>query len=118
MLGRSPGSCPNRCQATAGISVAASLRKKLLDTQFAYKYDRCMKAKALQIRSVPEALHRRLKVQAAASGKSLSEYLLAELRRVAERPTRDEMLTRLRSRQAVTLRPSAAELIAEDRLQE
>jgi len=76
-----------------------------------------MKTKALQIRNVPEAVHRRLKVQAASNGKSLSEYLLAELHRVAERPTREEMLARLKSRTPVTLRPSAAELIAEDRLQ-
>ncbi|MGH9464306.1 MAG: FitA-like ribbon-helix-helix domain-containing protein [Thermoanaerobaculia bacterium] len=73
--------------------------------------------KAVQIRHVPEPIHRRLKAQAAASGQSLSDYLLAELRRLAERPTREEMLSRLKSRPPVTLRPSAAELIAEDRLE-
>lgn len=41
--------------------------------------------KAVQVRNVPEPLHRRLKSQAAASGQSLSDYLLAE------RPTREEM---------------------------
>jgi plasmid stability protein len=71
---------------------------------------------AIQIRSVPEPLHRRLKALAAASGQSLSEFLLAELKRIGERPSRDELLARLKSRPRVNLRPTAAELIAEDRL--
>jgi len=41
----------------------------------------------IQIRNVPEALHRRLKFRAALEGMTLSDYLLAELRHVAERPT-------------------------------
>jgi antitoxin FitA len=40
----------------------------------------------IQIRNVPERLHRKLKSRAALEGKSLSDYLLAELRHVAERP--------------------------------
>lgn len=76
-----------------------------------------MSGRALQVRNVPDALHRRLKASAAASGQSLSEYLLAELRRIGERPTREEMLARLRSREPVTLHPAAAELVAEDRLE-
>jgi hypothetical protein len=75
-----------------------------------------MKNRALQIRNVPEATHRRLKMHAASLGVSLSDYLLIELRRVAERPTREELMERLRSRTPVALEPSAAELIAEDRL--
>ena len=41
----------------------------------------------IQLRNVPEALHRRLKARAATAGMSLSDYLLAEIRHVAERPT-------------------------------
>jgi plasmid stability protein len=41
----------------------------------------------IQIHNVPDALHRKLKSRAAVEGMSLSDYLLAELRRVAERPT-------------------------------
>ena len=44
-------------------------------------------SKMIQIRNVPDALHRRLKARAAEAGMSLSDYLLAELRRSAERPT-------------------------------
>jgi plasmid stability protein len=49
----------------------------------------------VQVRNVPEALHRKLKARAADSGKTLSAYLLTELERLAARPTREEMLARL-----------------------
>ncbi len=52
----------------------------------------------VQIRNVPDALHRRLKARAALAGMSLSDYLLGEIRQVAERPTMDELRERLRSR--------------------
>src|SRR3954470_6080818 len=51
-------------------------------------------SKMVQIRNVPEALHRKLKSRAADSGQTLSDFLLAELERLAARPTREEMLTR------------------------
>ena len=57
----------------------------------------------IQIRNVPDALHRRLKSRAALAGMSLSDYLLAELRRVAERPTLGELRERLERRPAVAL---------------
>ena len=69
----------------------------------------------IQIRHVPEELHRTLKARAAMAGMSLSDYLLAELRRVAERPTRSELLARLASREPVELGTSIAELLAEER---
>jgi len=53
-------------------------------------------AKMVQIRNVPDKLHRTLKARAAQAGLSLSEYLLRELRRSAERPTVEEMMERLR----------------------
>ena len=49
----------------------------------------------IQVRNVPDALHRRLKSRAALAGMSLSDYLLTEIRQVAERPTLDEMRARL-----------------------
>jgi antitoxin FitA len=59
-------------------------------------------SKMIQIRSVPDALHRRIKARAALEGKSLSDYLLAEIREIAERPTVEEMRARLARRAAVT----------------
>ena len=69
----------------------------------------------VQIRNVPDALHRKLKVRAADAGQKLCDYLLAELERVAARPTRDEMLSRLHSRRRVRLKTSAATVIREER---
>jgi antitoxin FitA len=56
----------------------------------------------IQIRNVPNELHRRLKSRAALAGMSLSDYLLSELHRVAERPTIDELRARLEHRSTVT----------------
>lgn len=60
----------------------------------------------IQIRNVPDALHRRLKSRAALAGMSLSDYLLNEIRAVAERPTLEELRTRLESRPG--MKPSVA----------
>lgn len=72
-------------------------------------------SRMVQIRNVPDALHRKLKVRAADAGQTLSDYLLAELARLAARPTRDEMLARIRGRKRVTLRTPAAAIIREER---
>lgn len=56
----------------------------------------------IQIRNVPAPLHRELKSRAALAGMSLSDYLLNELRQIAERPTLRELRARLRERSAVT----------------
>jgi plasmid stability protein len=69
----------------------------------------------IQIRNVPEALHRTLKARAALAGMSLSDYLLDEIRRVAERPTLDELRARLRSRTETTLSVSPAEAVRAER---
>jgi plasmid stability protein len=71
--------------------------------------------KMIQIRNVPEALHRRLKSRAAVAGRSLSDYLLAEIERVASLPTREEMLERIHRRSRVTLTVPAADVIRRER---
>ena len=70
--------------------------------------------KMIQVRHVPDPLHRTLKARAALEGLSLSEYLLAELRRVAERPTVSELRRRIAERGPVEPRvPPAAAVRAE-----
>jgi len=69
----------------------------------------------IQIRNVPDAIHRTLKARAAKAGMSLSDYLLREIREVAERPTHEEMMERLRSREPVTLSESTAEAVRAER---
>ncbi len=72
-------------------------------------------ARTLQVRNVPDDVHRALKVRAAAEGIGLSNLVLAELTRMAERPSRQELLNRLKRRSAVTLDSSVAEIIAAER---
>jgi hypothetical protein len=72
-------------------------------------------ARMIQLRNVPDGLHRMLKAQAALAGMSLSDYLLAEVRRLAERPTVEQLRERLRRRSATTGVVSAAEAVREER---
>jgi plasmid stability protein len=69
----------------------------------------------IQIRNVPEALHRRLKARAAMAGMSLSDYLLDEIRRVAERPTVEELRARLERRPAAVPALSPAQAVRAER---
>jgi plasmid stability protein len=55
----------------------------------------------IQIRDVPETLHRQLKSRAALAGLSLSGYLLDQIRRIASQPTIEELRARLAQRAAV-----------------
>lgn len=72
-------------------------------------------SKMIQVRNVPDELHRTLRVRAAQAGLTLSDYLLAELRRVAERPTREELLTRIAARTPVHSRVRTAEAVRAER---
>jgi antitoxin FitA len=69
----------------------------------------------VQIRNVPETLHRQLKARAALAGMSLSDYLLGEMRQVAERPTIEEMRQRLRGRPETRPTVSAADAVRAER---
>jgi plasmid stability protein len=69
----------------------------------------------IQIRNVPDVLHRKLKSRAALASMSLSDYLLREIREVAERPTMEELEQRLQALPRVTTSISAADLIREER---
>jgi plasmid stability protein len=72
-------------------------------------------AKMIQLRHVPDGLHRKLKARAASEGLSLTDYLLAEVRRVVEAPTLAEMRARLARRKAVTPRETPAQAVRAER---
>ena len=78
-------------------------------------YDVSNMSKMVQVRNVPDEIHRTLKSRAALAGMSLSDYLLVELERIVSRPTRRELLERLRSREPVEPVTSVADLIASER---
>lgn len=69
----------------------------------------------IQIRNVPDGLHRTLKSRAALAGMSLSDYLLQEISQVAERPTLQEMRDRLRQRRPVELPETSAQAVRDER---
>jgi plasmid stability protein len=72
-------------------------------------------AKTIQVRHVPDAVHRRLKAKAAMSGMSLSGYLLKEIQAVAAHPTYEEFCERVRQLPPVKLTRSSADIIREER---
>ncbi len=72
-------------------------------------------AKTVQIRNVPEKLHRALKARAARTGVSLSEFLLQELKKSAEQPTEEDLWERIKNLPPVHLSVSSADIIREGR---
>lgn len=72
-------------------------------------------SKMIQLRHVPDDLHRKLKARAALAGMPLSDYLLQEVRRVAERPTIAELRSRLSNRPTVTPAVSPAKAVRSER---
>jgi antitoxin FitA len=69
----------------------------------------------IQVRNVPDVLHRSLKVRAATAGMSLSDYLLGELREIAERPTLAEFRERLHTRRPLPVALDTVGLVREER---
>jgi plasmid stability protein len=72
-------------------------------------------ARMIQVRNVPDVLHRSLKARAATAGMSLSDYLLGELREIAERPTLSEFRERLHTRKPLRVAIDTALLVREER---
>ena len=72
-------------------------------------------ARMIQVRNVPDALHRTLKAKAAMSGMSLSDYLLREFREIAERPTLSEFRERLHARGSLPVALDTARPLGEER---
>jgi len=72
-------------------------------------------SKMIQLRNVPDGLHRSLKARAALAGMSLSDYLLAEIREIAERPTLAEMRDRLHQRESISVPIDTTRMVREER---
>jgi hypothetical protein len=72
-------------------------------------------SKMIQLRNVPEALHRQLKARAALAGLPLSDYLVREARKLAEHPTPEEMRERLKGRTAYRGKIAASDLVRAER---
>jgi plasmid stability protein len=71
--------------------------------------------KMIQIRNVPEKLHRKLKARAAAEGMTLTDYVARLIDRDLAKPSLAEMAARLRKRTPIALDPPAWTIIRQDR---
>ena len=72
-------------------------------------------SKMIQVRNVPDSIHRALKAKAALAGKSLSDWILEELEALAALPTEEELLERLREAEPFAMKRSSAKIIRKDR---
>jgi len=72
-------------------------------------------SKMIQLRNVPDALHRELKARAALSGLPLSDYLIREVRKIAERPSPEALRERLRGREAYRGKISPTAILRQER---
>ncbi len=70
--------------------------------------------KMIQVRNVPDDLHRLLKERAAREGTTMSDLILGELPRLAHRPSPQQLLERIEQREPVA-GPPAAELLRVER---
>jgi len=72
-------------------------------------------ASMIQIRNVPEEIHRTLKARAAEAGMTLSEFLLREVTHVAQRPTLEQVLRRIEERGPATVSIDSATAVRGER---
>lgn len=74
-----------------------------------------MSSTMVQIRNVPAEFHRRLKARAAMEGMSMSDYIMREVGKALDRPTRAEVLARLQAQPTRKLKRSAAAILRAER---
>jgi len=101
----------------AHLAVVGALRRARLNhlcMSTTCRYPKVM-AKMIQVRHVPDDVHRRLTDLARQSRTSLSDYLLAELERTSLRPSPKEILARLSKLRPVATRASIVSALREER---
>lgn len=69
----------------------------------------------IQIRHVPDDIHKLLKIRAVEQGLSLSDYLLRELTQMVKRPTLDDVLARIEKRASVEIEESSVDAVRAER---
>jgi hypothetical protein len=72
-------------------------------------------SKMIQLRNVPDSLHRQLKARAALAGMALSDFLIREVRKIAEYPTAEEMRERLSHRDPYRGKTSPTDILRAER---
>ncbi len=72
-------------------------------------------ATMIQIRNVPDVMHRRLKARAAMEGVSMSQYVMWAIERSLERPSRRELLASIRRQPELVVGVSPADVLCAER---
>lgn len=72
-------------------------------------------SKMIQLRNVPDDLHRKLKLRALEADMTLSDFLLREVAALADRPTVDELLARIAARGTAAIEESSADAVRAER---
>ncbi len=72
-------------------------------------------SKMIQLRNVPDSLHWLLKARAALAGMPLSDFLIREVRKIAEYPTPEEMRERLSRRESYCGGTSPTDILRAER---
>jgi len=108
------GSRPVAAPSETGGGMTMTTSQPPLDMFFTCDHRTNMSA-MIQIRNVPDDLHRRLKARAAMAGMSLSDFLLAQIRESAAVPTPEEMKARLEGREPTRPSISVAEAVRSER---
>jgi len=72
-------------------------------------------SKMIQVRNVPDRLHREATKRARARGQTLTDYIRELLEREVARPPAAEVFDRIHRRQTVSLGVPAADLVHEER---
>lgn len=75
----------------------------------------CNMSAMIQIRHVPDDVHKALKIRATKNGMSLSDYLLRELTKIVKRPTLEEMLERIETHQPTRIEENSVDAIRAER---
>jgi plasmid stability protein len=72
-------------------------------------------SKMIQVRNVPDRMHRELVRRARARGQSLTDYVEEILRNELARPPAEEVFERIRTRAPVSMGRAAADLVRDER---
>lgn len=96
------------------LITSTGLRLRTFDMLSTCRYAVAM-PKIIQLRHVPDDLHRKLKARAVLVGLQLSDYLIQEVRRIAERPTIAELRRRLAHRPSIKPTVSPAKAVKRQR---
>lgn len=69
----------------------------------------------IQIRHVPDEIHKNLKIKAIKRGMSLSDYLLSKLVKIVKRPTLEEILARIEAHEPADVQESSVDAVRAER---